>query len=143
LVAFSQRSSLSLRDVVSKTPRNSFFLIYHDILKKSKKLHKKDEELLKLIQSYFGCGNIYKDGEDSLVLKIVDIKQIINTLITHFDKYPLQTQKKADFILFKKIVGIIHRKEHLTSNGIQEIVNLKASLNLGVSDYLKAIFPTL
>ncbi len=43
--------------------------------------------------------------------------------------------------MFKKIVGIIHRKEHLTLNGIQEIVNLKASLNLGVSDNLKAILP--
>ncbi len=52
------------------------------------KLHNKDEELLKLIQSYFGCGNIYKGGKDSLVFKIVDIKQIINNVIPHFVKFP-------------------------------------------------------
>ena len=60
-------------------------------------LHKKDEELLKLIQLYFGGGRIYKGSKDSLVFKIFDIEQNINTVIPHFDKFPLQTQKKADF----------------------------------------------
>lgn len=106
-------------------------------------LHKKDEELLNLIQLYFGRGNIYKGGKDSLVFKIVDIKQIINTVISHFDKFPLQTQKKADFELFKRIVEIMHLKEHLQSNGLQKIVNLKASLNFGISEDLKAIFPKI
>ena len=91
------------------------------------KLHKRDEELLKLIQLYFGCGNIYKGSKDSLVFKIVDIKQIINTVIPQFEKFLLQTQKKADFELFERIVEIMDRKEHLISKGLQEIVNLKAS----------------
>lgn len=105
------------------------------------KLHKRDEELLKLIQLYFGCGNIYKGSKDSLVFKIVDIKQIIDTVIPQFEKFPLQTQKKADFELFERIVEIMDRKEHLISKGLQEIVNIKASLNFGVSDDLKVMFP--
>lgn len=43
--------------------------------------------------------------------------------------------------MFKRIVEIMHLKEHLQPNGLQEIVNLKASLNFGVSEDLKAIFP--
>ena len=105
--------------------------------------HKKDEELLKLIQLYFGCGNIYKGSKDSLNFMIVDIKQIFNTVIPHFDKFPLLSQKKADFELFKRIVEIMHRKEHLLSSGLQEIVNLKAFLNFGLSDDFKAIFPDI
>lgn len=104
------------------------------------KLHSRDEELLNLIQSYFGCGNLYKEGKDSLVFKIVNIKQIINNVIPHFVKFPLQTQKKADFELFKLIVENMYRKEHLLPHGLQEIVNLRASLNLGASYNLKAIF---
>jgi hypothetical protein len=34
----------------------------------------------------------------------------------------------------------IKNKEHLTQKGLQEIVNLKASLNLGLSDKLKEKF---
>jgi hypothetical protein len=55
--------------------------------------------------------------------------------------YPLITQKSADFQLFVKIIEIIKRKDHLTFSGLQEIVNLKASMNLGLSDELKALFP--
>jgi hypothetical protein len=35
----------------------------------------------------------------------------------------------------------MNRKEHLTSEGLQEIINLKASMNLGLSDELKVVFP--
>jgi hypothetical protein len=35
----------------------------------------------------------------------------------------------------------MERKEHLTENGLQEIVNIKASHNLGLSDMLKEAFP--
>jgi hypothetical protein len=36
---------------------------------------------------------------------------------------------------------IMQRREHLTTSGLQEIINLRASLNLGLSDKLKAAFP--
>lgn len=35
----------------------------------------------------------------------------------------------------------MQQREHLTVEGLQEIVNLKASLNLGLSNTLKAAFP--
>ena len=44
--------------------------------------------------------------------------------------------------LFKQIVEKMNRKEHLTTEGVQEIVNLKASMNFGVlSDNLLSAFP--
>jgi hypothetical protein len=61
--------------------------------------------------------------------------------LPHFDKYPLNTQKRADFILFKEIILLMINKEHLTIEGIQKIVNLRASINLGSSDSLKEAFP--
>lgn len=62
-------------------------------------------------------------------------------IIPFFEKYPLVSQKRADFELFKQIVELINNKEHQTLAGIQKIVNLKASLNLGNSGELKALFP--
>jgi len=50
-----------------------------------------------------------------------------------FIKYPLVTQKRADFELFTKIVEILKNKGHIESKGLQQIVNLKASLNLGLA----------
>ena len=68
-------------------------------------------------------------------------KQILEHILPHFDKYPLISQKRADYILFKRIVELMLNKEHLKKEGLQEIVNIRASLNLGLSDVLKAAFP--
>ena len=103
-------------------------------------LHNKDLALLELIRASFGVGNITKDREDYSKYRISSIKDL-KAIIAHFDKYPLVTQKRVDFELFKKIVEMMSKKEHLTHAGLQEIINLRASLNLGLSDELKAAFP--
>jgi hypothetical protein len=71
------------------------------------------------------------------------LEQISNVIIPHFEKYPLITQKLGDYLRFKEVVGIIQRKEHLTRQGLDKIVALKANLNLGLSDELKAAFPNI
>jgi hypothetical protein len=43
--------------------------------------------------------------------------------------------------LFKEVVGMIQLKEHLTMDGLEKIVAIKASINKGLSDELKAAFP--
>lgn len=61
-------------------------------------------------------------------------------LIPYLNKYPLTTQKRADYELFAKIVNRISEQRHLTLDGLQEIVNFKASMNIGLSDRLKKYF---
>jgi len=43
--------------------------------------------------------------------------------------------------LFKKAFEIVSRKEHLTPEGLQEIVNIKASINKGLPENFKDSFP--
>jgi hypothetical protein len=50
------------------------------------------------------------------------------------------TQKAADYRLFKQVVEIINNKKHLTIEGLYQIINIKASMNLGLSDMLKSEF---
>jgi hypothetical protein len=52
----------------------------------------------------------------------------------------LLTQKGADFILFKRIIELIKNKDHLTHEGLQEIINIRAAMNLGLTDTLKSDF---
>lgn len=54
-------------------------------------------------------------------------------IIPHFNNYTLLTQKRADFELFKLVIELINRKEHLTSEGIEKIISIKASINRGLS----------
>lgn len=67
----------------------------------------------------------------------------LRVIIAHFDRYKLLTQKRADFELFKRIVDLMDRKEHLTIEGLEKIVAIKASMNKGLSDTLTAAFPNI
>jgi len=105
-------------------------------------LNVKDKTLLECIQTTLGVGNIYyKSSDNTYRWKVSNINQLSNVIIPHLTTYPLLTQKRADFELFVKIIEIIKRKEHISFNGLQEIVNLKASLNLGLTDSLRSSFP--
>lgn len=59
----------------------------------------------------------------------------------HFKNYPLRTKKFADYWLFHQILDLFNRKAHLTKEGLQQIVNLRASLNKGLSAELNETFP--
>jgi hypothetical protein len=61
----------------------------------------------------------------------------LNVIIKHLDSFPLLTQKHADYILFKQVIELMKRGEHLTTPGILKIINLKASLKWGLSPKLK------
>ena len=98
-------------------------------------LNVKDRLLLNLLQETMGnTGNIYYNPQDDTYkYKVSNIEGLMNFVIPHFQKYPLLTQKRVDFELFVKIIQIIDKKEHLTLKGLQEIINMKSSLNLGLS----------
>ena len=106
------------------------------------RLHKRDEPLLKLIKAYFnGIGIIYKDSK-SVLYRVQRIKDL-NIIIYHFNKYPLITQKLADFLLLKRVFELVICKKHLTEEGIKEIFALKASINNGLPSELKSVYPDL
>ena len=107
-------------------------------------LHEKDRIILELVQSYFGgIGKIYPHGKIGVQFQVSSLQELTNIIIPFFNKYPLITQKKVDFILFKEIVDLMSRKEHLTIEGLRKILALKASLNLGLSENLKVAFPNV
>ena len=90
-------------------------------------LHEKDVMLLEHIKSKFKVGSIrFSKSNKCAFYSVQSVKDISNVIIPHFDKYPLLTQKRADFELFKSAVDLINRKVHRTPEGLQEIVNIRA-----------------
>ena len=105
-------------------------------------LDNKDYDLLCQIKDYFGAGSITKHGNTTLQYAIKSLKDL-NILISHFDKYPLISQKWADYQLFKSAVLLLKNKEHLTREGFNKVLSIRASMNLGLSDELKLTFPNV
>jgi hypothetical protein len=55
----------------------------------------------------------------------------------------LLTQKAADFILFTRVVELMNTKYHLSLEGLLKIINIKATMNLGLSKTLKTEFKNI
>lgn len=107
------------------------------------KMHERDRDLMTQIQNFFGgIGYISNPNKNTTVeFRVSTINDIVNVIIPHFDNYPLLTKKYSDYVLFKNIIKLMLEKTHSTLEGIQKIVNIKASMNLGLSDVLKDAFP--
>jgi hypothetical protein len=104
-------------------------------------LHQKDLLVLEKIRSYFGeIGSIRKEGNNIVKFRVESLKEIVNVIIPHFEKYPLITQKLADYLLFRDVVNLMINKEHLTKEGLKKIVSIKAVINLGLPAELQVYF---
>lgn len=92
-------------------------------------LHKKDRELLEMIQAYFkGIGSITLHGKDTIQFRVYSMVDL-SIIIDQFNKYPLITKKLVDYELFKQIFELIKSKEHLTVEGLKKIITIRASMN--------------
>lgn len=103
-------------------------------------LHKKDYNFLYQIKDYFKVGTITNHGNTTLQYTVKSLKDL-DKILLHFNKFPLLTQKFADYTLFKDGVNLIKNKEHLNKEGLKKILGIRATLNLGLSEELKLSFP--
>ena len=103
-------------------------------------LHERDIGILELIKNLLKVGNITKHGPQSIQFRVSSLNDL-EVLINFLDKYPLITQKYGDYLLFKKALLLMRKKEHLSAKGLLKFVAIKASMNLGISSELRSAFP--
>jgi hypothetical protein len=107
-------------------------------------LAKNDLALLEKIKSFFKeVGTITNSGLNSTMYRVRSLNELNNIILPHFNEYPLKTQKQADYNLFLLIVDLLNKKEHLTLEGIRKILSIKASMNNGLNETIKADFPNI
>jgi len=87
------------------------------------------KKVLETFIKRLGCGYIKLNHPGSkrdktFVLIIKNRKDLSQKLIPFFEKNHLQTSKFEDYLIFKKTLELIERKEHLTKDGFRKIVNL-------------------
>jgi len=91
--------------------------------------HKRDIKVLHALKKYFGCGVVRVNHDDRYELRIRSLNHINEIVIPHFNKYPLITQKKFDFIKFRNIIKLMNENKHITSKGLVEIIDIASQMN--------------
>lgn len=95
----------------------------------------KSASALELIQSYFGCGRIWRNKrhdnhkEDLLTYNVYRWHDLRGIIVPFFEANPLVTAKRHDFLKFKRVLGMMDRRLHLTLDGIREIAKITETMN--------------
>lgn len=100
----------------------------------------KDRDLLIKLKNYLGVGLIVSHGSTTIRFKISSMKDMV-ALISHCNKYPSITHKRADYELFIQAYELMKAKAHLSEKGLKEIVSIRASMNQSLTNELISDFP--
>jgi len=94
--------------------------------------HSRDEQLLKSLVNYLGCGGYYlESGGDLGKFIVTRFSDIESKIMPFFDKYPLQGVKSLDYADWCRVAELIKDKKHLTQEGLDQIRKIKAGMNTG------------
>ena len=95
-------------------------------------LNEKDLELVRDLQTFFGCGWIRESKSDrTFKYEARSIDDLIEFVVPHFERYPLRGAKARCFGAFKSVCRMIEQGDHLRRDGLREIIDIAYEMNLG------------
>jgi len=90
--------------------------------------HSKDEQLMKSLIEYFGDGNVYISNK-AVDFIIQRFEVLTDKVIPFFEKYPIVGIKALDFADWCKVAKLMKNKDHLTTEGLNQICLIKSGMN--------------
>jgi hypothetical protein len=91
--------------------------------------HQKDIRVLYALKDFFGAGVVRVNHDTRFELRIRSLDHLKKIIIPFFEKHELKTQKKFDYIKFKKIIALMEKGEHLNEIGLCKIIGISTKMN--------------
>jgi hypothetical protein len=91
------------------------------------------KNILEIFRKRLDCGIIKRNHpknpkDESWVLVVRNRNDLKNKIIPFFQKHPLYSQKRQEFLVFSKVLKLVEEKKHLTKEGFAKVVRLVFSL---------------
>jgi hypothetical protein len=92
--------------------------------------------VLSLLRSQLGCGRVQRNAgegkrDKSLVLVVRKRADLLTKVIPFFEQYPILSEKRLEFETFAHVVRAMDRREHLTQEGFDRLLQLAVRMNGG------------
>jgi hypothetical protein len=92
--------------------------------------HRRNKEIILFLRDFFKCGGVrYSRRDQNFKYEVRSVKDLMTNIIPHFERYPLRTSKRDDFLAFKEVCRLIHSNHHLNPDGMKRIIELSATMN--------------
>jgi LAGLIDADG endonuclease len=95
-------------------------------------LNEKDLELLRDLQTFFGCGWIREPKSDrTFKYEARSVSDLLDPIVPHFERHPLRGSKAKSFAAFASVCRMIEQGDHLRRDGLRNIIETAYEMNLG------------
>jgi hypothetical protein len=95
-------------------------------------LNERDLSLIEELQAFFGCGCIRQSrGDRTFKYESRSVRELLNSIVPHFEAYPLRGNKARSFSGFARVCRMIEQGDHLERDGLREIIEIVFEMNLG------------
>ena len=91
--------------------------------------HERDVQVLHALKAYFGCGVVRKNNGDRMGYRVRGHEHLSKNIVPFFEKHPLKSRKRVDFIKFREIVSLMSQGEHLRRDGVERIRKITDAMN--------------
>ena len=93
--------------------------------------HQRDIQLLHALKKFFGCGVVRRNHAERMAYRVRALDHLKDVIVPFFDKHPLKSKKRVDFIKFRRVLHLMEKGRHLTAEGIEEIRAIATTMNTG------------
>lgn len=95
-------------------------------------ISQRDEVILSLFKKHLNCGTMRQRQDGVWYYEVNNLTAIAENVIPFFNRFAfLSAKKKRDFAKFVKLAKILRNGEHLTREGIEEILKIRSDMNDG------------
>jgi len=91
--------------------------------------HKRDVQVLHALKDYFNCGVVRVNHGDRMAYRVRSIEHLLEIICPFFMDHTLKTKKNVDFRKFRRILLMMEKGAHLTTEGIEEIRTITEQMN--------------
>jgi LAGLIDADG endonuclease len=90
----------------------------------------RDVHNLKLLQDVLDCGTIRQRWDGVHYFEVNSYRDLVDKVIPFFYKYPLRSPSKSETLeVFSEICEMMNSGEHLSVDGVREVVRLRNQMN--------------
>jgi hypothetical protein len=91
--------------------------------------HERDVQVLHALKSFFGCGVVRRNNGDRMAYRVRGHEHLSKNIIPFFERHPLKSRKRVDFLKFRDVVNLMNRGDHLTRDGVERIRSIAGEMN--------------
>ena len=115
---------------VSFRPRNDYRIPWKISL--CFNISQRDRVILALYKRHLQCGTMRERPDGVWYYEVNNLTSIVENVIPFFNRFGfLSAKKKRDFAKFKELANLISKDEHLTRNGVVQILEIRREMNDG------------